>query len=60
MQELAKNDTRKAEIIELKYFGGLSGEEIAQVLDVSVSTISRESRMAEAWLQRYLTRMEQI
>ena len=60
LKELAKNDTRKAEIIELKYFGGLSGEEIAQVLEVSVSTISRESRMAEAWLQRYLTKMEQI
>ena len=46
----------KAQIIELKYFGGLNGEEIAEVLNVSLSTVTRDIRMAEAWLQRYLTR----
>lgn len=56
LQELAKQDQRKARLIELKYFGGLSGQEIAQVLSISISTITRESRMAEAWLQRYLSR----
>jgi RNA polymerase sigma-70 factor (ECF subfamily) len=54
LRELANNDARKAQIIELKYFGGLSGEEIAEVLNVSLSTVTRDSRMAEAWLQRYL------
>jgi RNA polymerase sigma-70 factor (ECF subfamily) len=56
LQELAKRDERKAQLIELRYFGGLSSQEIAEVLNVSVSTITRESRMAEAWLQRYLKR----
>lgn len=56
LQELAKQDERKARLIELKYFGGLSGQEIAQVLNISIATITRESRMAEAWLQRYLRR----
>lgn len=58
LQELAKQDERKAKLIELKHFAGLSGQEIAQVLNISISTITRESRMAEAWLQRYLKRYE--
>ena len=56
LQELARNDERKARLVELKYFGGLSGQEIAEVLNISIATITRESRMAEAWLQRYLNR----
>lgn len=55
LQELAKIDERKAHLIELKYFGGLSGVEIAQVLRISISTVTRDCRLAEAWLQRYLT-----
>lgn len=54
LTELAKLDERKARLIELKYFGGLAGEEIADVLGISISTITRESRLAEAWLRRYL------
>ncbi len=54
LQALAKQDERKAKLIELKYFGGLSGQEISEVLNISLSTITRECRMAEAWLQRYL------
>jgi RNA polymerase sigma factor (TIGR02999 family) len=56
LSELAKVDERKARLLELKYFGGLSGQEISRVLEISISTITRESRLAEAWLQRYLTR----
>ncbi len=56
LDELQKFDERKARIMELKYFGGLTIEEIAEVLAVSVSTITRESRLAEAWLQDSLTR----
>jgi RNA polymerase sigma factor (TIGR02999 family) len=55
LDELARFDERKARLIELKYFGGMSGEEIAEVLGISISTITRESRLAEAWLQRYLS-----
>jgi RNA polymerase sigma factor (TIGR02999 family) len=53
---LAKVDERKAKVIELRYFGGLSVEETAQALDVSVATVGREQRMAEAWLHRELAR----
>jgi RNA polymerase sigma factor (TIGR02999 family) len=56
LQELARQDQRKAQLIELRYFGGLSGPEIANVLNISISTITRDCRIAEAWLQRYLTK----
>lgn len=49
---LAKRDERKARILELRYFGGLSVEETAEVLGVSVATIGREARFATAWLRR--------
>lgn len=49
---LAKTDERKAKVIELRYFAGLSVEETAQALNVSVATIGREQRLAEAWLHR--------
>jgi RNA polymerase sigma factor (sigma-70 family) len=45
-------DPRKCRAIELRYFGGLSMEEIAQALDVSPITVRRDLRAAEAWLQR--------
>jgi RNA polymerase sigma-70 factor, ECF subfamily len=47
---LEKIDPRKCKAVELHYFGGLSTEEIAQVLDVSAMTVRRDLRMAEAWL----------
>jgi RNA polymerase sigma-70 factor (ECF subfamily) len=52
LEGLARLSPRKAQVIELRYFGGLNVEETAQVLDVSVATISREQRMAEAWLSQ--------
>jgi RNA polymerase sigma factor (TIGR02999 family) len=55
LRELARFDERKARLIELRYFGGLNGEEIAEALGISISTITRESRLAEAWLHRYLS-----
>jgi RNA polymerase sigma factor (TIGR02999 family) len=54
LRELSGKDVRKARLIELKYFGGLSSEELAEALDISVSTVTRESRMAEAWLRRHM------
>ncbi len=56
LTELAKIDPRQSKIIELRFFGGLSIEETAQALDVSSATIGRETRLAEAWLHRALSR----
>src|SRR5262245_38098552 len=49
---LAKFDERKVRIIELRYFGGLSLEETATALGLSVATIGHETRLARAWLRR--------
>ena len=54
LQDLAKIDERKSRIIELRYFGGLSMEEIAEVTGLSVATLRRDLRMAEAWLGRQI------
>jgi DNA-directed RNA polymerase specialized sigma24 family protein len=42
-------------VIELRYFGGLSVEETAEVLSISVPTVVRDQRMAHAWLHRELS-----
>jgi RNA polymerase sigma-70 factor (ECF subfamily) len=52
LQALARIDERKSRVIELKYFGGLTTEEIAQVTGTSVATIGRDLRLAHAWLHR--------
>jgi RNA polymerase sigma factor (TIGR02999 family) len=49
---LAKFDERKVRIIELRYFGGMSLEETAAELGVSITTIGHETRLARAWLRR--------
>jgi DNA-directed RNA polymerase specialized sigma24 family protein len=48
-------DPRKANLVELRWFGGLSIEEAAQVMAVSTATAKREWRTARAWLRRELT-----
>ncbi len=53
---LAKFDERKVRIIELRYFGGMSLEETATVLNLSTATINNETRVARAWLHRELSR----
>lgn len=50
LNELEKIDPRKCKAVELRYFGGLSMDEIARVLDISPVTVRRDLRMAEAWL----------
>jgi RNA polymerase sigma-70 factor, ECF subfamily len=50
LNRLAARDERKSKIVELRYFGGLSLEETAEVLGISPGTIKREWRMARAWL----------
>ncbi|MGC9944945.1 MAG: sigma-70 family RNA polymerase sigma factor [Bryobacteraceae bacterium] len=53
---LAAFDGRKAEIIELRYFGGFGLEEIGRSLSISAATVCREQRVAEAWLHREMAR----
>jgi len=47
---LARIDARKSRVVELRHFGGLSNEQTADVLGVSVDTVKRDWRMARAWL----------
>jgi RNA polymerase sigma-70 factor, ECF subfamily len=54
IDRLAIQDERKAQIVELHFFGGLTCDETAEVLEVSLSTIERELRVARAWLRRDL------
>jgi RNA polymerase sigma factor (TIGR02999 family) len=51
---LAEQDPRKSRIVELRYFGGLSIEETADVLEISPTTVRREWTLAKAWLRRQL------
>jgi len=53
--ELAGLDPRQHRIVELRFFGGLSVEEVGVVLDVSVTTVEREWRAARAWLSKRLS-----
>jgi RNA polymerase sigma factor (TIGR02999 family) len=53
---LAEHDARKAQIVELRFFGGLNLDEIAEVIGVAPITVSREWAKARAWLRREVTR----
>jgi RNA polymerase sigma factor (TIGR02999 family) len=55
LQRLAVHDSRKAEVVELLFFGGLTYDEAAAMLNISPATVHRELRMAKAWLHRELT-----
>jgi RNA polymerase sigma-70 factor (ECF subfamily) len=50
LEQLAIVDQRKAEVVEMRYFGGLTMEEIADVMKVHVNTVTRDWRAARAWL----------
>lgn len=52
LQALSKFDERKARVIEMRFFGGLSVEETAAVLKVSPATVMGDWRLAKAWLKR--------
>ena len=56
LAELEKLDARQRQVVELRFFGGLSQQEIAQSLGTSVSTVERQWRLARAWLFRRLGR----
>ena len=55
---LAEIDERKAQVVEMKYYGGLTVDEIAEVLKVSVITVNRDWNMAKAWLAREIRNAE--
>jgi RNA polymerase sigma factor (TIGR02999 family) len=58
LDELAEHDARKARIIELRFFGGLTQEETALVVGVATSTVILEARLARAWLYRRMASEE--
>ena len=56
LDQLGRQDPRKAQLIEMRFFGGLTAEESASILELPVNVINRELRVAQAWLQRELDR----
>jgi len=56
LQALAAEDDRKSRVVELRFFGGLTVDEIAATLQVSSKTVLRDWEFARAWLERELTR----
>ena len=52
LDRLAESDPRKGKIVELKFFGGLTTDEIAEMLNVSTATVERDWKFARAWLYR--------
>jgi RNA polymerase sigma factor (TIGR02999 family) len=55
LKDLEKIDPLQSKIVELRFFGGLSGEETAEVLGISTATISREWKLAKIWLLHQLS-----
>ena len=55
LKSLAAFDERKSRIVELKFFGGVTNEEIAEVLKISIDTVKRDWRFARTWLLRELS-----
>ena len=55
LQRLAEIDSQKSRIVELRYFGGLTVEETAEVMGISPATVKREWSMARAWLRREIS-----
>jgi RNA polymerase sigma factor (TIGR02999 family) len=55
LEELARMDEQQSRIVELKFFGGLSIEEIAEVFGIGHATVERDWKLARAWLRRQLS-----
>ena len=56
MERLARTDPLKVQLIEMRYFGGMTAEESATALSISVHVVRRELRLAQAWLHREMVR----
>lgn len=57
LEALERNDPQKAKLVEMRFFGGLTAEESANVLQLPVEKVRAELRVAQAWLQRELDRL---
>lgn len=55
LNALAQLDPRRSQLVELKFFGGMNAEEIAEVMSISPATVQREWRAAKAWLHHAIT-----
>src|SRR5918993_3330797 len=60
LEKLASEDPRKARVVELRFFGGLSMEEVARALEVSVRTVHSDWAFARAWLYRELSGLDAV
>jgi RNA polymerase sigma factor (sigma-70 family) len=58
LNDLAALDPRKSRLVELRFFGGLSNEEVAEVLGMSLRTVEREWRKAKVWLHHAISKSE--
>ena len=56
LKNLAEMDPRKAQIVEMKFFGGVTNEEVAEGLKVTSRAVEREWRKAKAWLHRAISK----
>jgi DNA-directed RNA polymerase specialized sigma24 family protein len=56
LQRLARTDPLKAQLIEMRFFGGMTAEESATVLALSVHSVRRHLRLAQAWLLKEMSR----
>jgi RNA polymerase sigma-70 factor (ECF subfamily) len=59
LKKLARIDEQKSKIVELRYFGGFTLEEVASIMELSQSTIEREWRFTRSWLKREITGEEE-
>jgi RNA polymerase sigma factor (sigma-70 family) len=55
LTRLGEKDPRQCAVVEMRYFGGLTDEEVAEVLGLSAATVKRDWRVARLWLRRELT-----
>jgi RNA polymerase sigma factor (sigma-70 family) len=60
LEDLAKFDARKAQVVEMRYFGGLTSPEIASVLGISTQSVNRDWSLAKAWLTREMSRADAV
>ena len=58
LKSLAETDARKSQVVEMRFFGGLSVEESAEVLKVSTDTVLRDWKLAKVWMRRELKAAE--
>ena len=54
LQDLSKVDPRKSQIVELRFFGGLTIQETSRVMEISAATVERDFKLAKAWLNRHI------